>query len=44
MSDFQEVTKKLKEVDKKARIFDDNIHHTPKDLANYLCINLINHI
>lgn len=35
-SDFQEVTKKLKEVDKKSRIFDDNINHTPKDFANYL--------
>lgn len=36
MSDFQEVTRKLKEVDKKAKMFDDNINHTPKDLANYL--------
>lgn len=36
MSDFQEVTLKLKEVDKKARIFDDNTNHSPKDFANFL--------
>ena len=38
MSDFQEVTRRLKDVDKKARIFDDNINHIPKDFANYLGI------
>ena len=36
MSDFQEVTLKLRDVDKQSRIFDDNINHIPKDFANYL--------
>lgn len=36
MSDFQEITYRLQEMERKDSIYDDNVHHTPKDYANYL--------
>lgn len=35
-SDFQEITRQLKELDREVNNFDDKNVYTPKDLANYL--------
>jgi 20S proteasome subunit beta 7 len=35
-ADFQEATRKLKELTHETYLYDDNVHHSVKDYANYL--------
>jgi 20S proteasome subunit beta 7 len=35
-ADYQEATRRLRELTHESLLFDDNIHHSVKDYANYL--------
>lgn len=39
VSDFQEVSRQIEQIDHKSKIINDGIGYTPKDYANYLAYN-----